>query len=160
RSYDTTTGREQFAVRYPSPFAYGASYSPDGKWIVASAPKEIFDPECELRRWDAVTGAEDLRARGVVGDRMPLAGPDAVPAGWAGGLWDGKAVRPIRTGQALLLAVSHDGARLAVVKDGAVELIDTHSGEPLPKAGGPPIPLGGVSWVEAARAGRVAFSTD
>src|SRR5262249_38137776 len=58
-SYDTTTGREQFAVRYPAAITYGASYSPDGKWIVAVAQEKPNLLGGELLRWDATTGAED-----------------------------------------------------------------------------------------------------
>ena len=158
RSFDTTTGREQFAIRYPAPFSHGASYSPDGKWIVAAAPKEILDDTGELYRWDAATGAEDRRARGIISDRTPLAGPDALPAVWGGRLWDGKAVRPIGTGSAVL-AVSHDGTLLAVEKDGAVELIDTRTGQPLSKADDPRILLGSSPKEHmAARTERVVFS--
>jgi serine/threonine protein kinase/WD40 repeat protein len=167
-SYDTTTGREQFAVRYPAGVTYGASYSADGKWIVAAAKGNLV--EGELRRWDAATGAEDRRARGVVSDLMPLAGPDALPAVWQGRrgppslqLWDGKAVKAInqpRASQSNVLALNRDGTLLAVSKDGAVELIDTRTGQPLSKAGDPPIPPGNSGRGAPARAAPVAFSTD
>jgi eukaryotic-like serine/threonine-protein kinase len=159
RSFDTTTGREQFAVQYPGPFTYGVSYSPDGKWIVAASPKGIRDHTCALHRWDATNGTEDRGAHEINSDQEPLAGPDTLPAVWRGHLWNGKAVTPISTGSAVL-AVSPDGSLLAIEKDGAVELIDTRTGQPLSKAGDPRIPPGSGSGRWVTGAASVAFSAD
>src|SRR5262249_21147006 len=120
RSFDTTTGQEQFAIPYQPdkiiPYradrTSGPSYSPDGKSIVAAE-------QGGLRRWDAPTGAEDPRARGVAGHSVPLAGPDALPAVWTQlgfplgyRLWDGKEIKVIKQpweGPPGIHAISPDG---------------------------------------------------
>jgi WD40 repeat protein len=160
QSYDTTTGRDQFTVRYKGEATGGASYSQDGKWIVAT---DYTDPEYgKLRRWNAATGQEDHRARSIGRVGMPLAGPDSLPAVWLGGLWDGKAgkARAAPWGDAFVLALSYDGKLLALDKGAGVVVVEPHTGKPPPNADGPPIPLRKIKGLTDPRTTPAAFSVD
>ena len=87
KMFDTTTGRVVQAFRLPTDFAYATSFSPDGKWVVADVlekPVVGLVRGCTFRRWNAATGEEDLRARGITTSNSTLAGPDAFPAVFRG----------------------------------------------------------------------------
>jgi serine/threonine protein kinase/WD40 repeat protein len=180
RSFDTSTGREQFAIRYPSDWGYGAWYSPDGKWIVSTVqeklePRTIYD-KGNLRRWDAATGVEDVKARGIVAGIMPLGGPDAMPAIWhemptektpaTYKCWVGKEIKTIEQpwpGLSDVVALSPDGILLAVSRPADnnkvfLEMIDTRTGKLQAQHGAPTITLRGFEL--SPRDAAIAFTAD
>jgi WD40 repeat protein len=133
--------------------------------------------QADLRRWDAMTGAEDRRAWGVESFEHVLAGPDAMPAVWgpvntdATGcsyrVWDGTAVKTVKLAwpdRSRPLAFSPDGTVLAVSREKdkkwVVALVDARSGQPLSKGEGPVSPLGDGEFDAGQHGAAVAFSSD
>jgi WD40 repeat protein len=174
KSFDTSTGREVLALRMPTNSMFDASFSTDGKWIVASVlekPVVGLVTDLDLRRWNAVTGTEDLRLRGIKSAGLPLSGPEGLPLlcrepGGQGvqlgspekpfefSLWDGQAVKTVSTplnGVNNRLALSPDGGVLAVrAWGGEVKLLDVRTCKVLLDTNAKVIP-----WYA-----QVAFSSD
>jgi serine/threonine protein kinase/WD40 repeat protein len=182
KSFDTSTGQAVLALKMPTGNVREPSFSTDGKWIVAGMLDKpvvgIAIGPMGLRRWDAVTGAEDQGLRGVTLGGRPLSGPDGLPVlclapampGGPGavafprpptplrfGLWDGQTVRTVSTpplDEPQVQALSPDGKVLAVSewKSGAVKLLDVRTGKLLQDSAGK---IGQAPW-----GGLVAFSSD
>ncbi len=156
KSFDTSTGRAVLALKMPTSDVREPSFSTDGKWIVAGVQEKpvigLTMEALSLRRWDAVTGAEDLRFRGVKLGGWPLSGPDGLPVlcraprggsfhAFGGpakpqqfGVWDGQTVKTVATpplnGPPDFRALSPDGKVLAVsVFNGEVKLLDVRTGK-------------------------------
>ncbi len=180
KSFDTSTGRVALSIPLPPKSAIRPAYSPDSKWIVATIHDQsgpvMNIGTADVRRWDAASGAEAPRVRGVTTLSGVMAGPDALPAVWAQRtkddkgpvyrIWDGATVKVINLPEGRWgneLAISADGAVLAmaVEKDGkgAVELVEARTGRPLAGPGDPIIPLTGLFWTSPP-AGCIAFSRD
>ena len=73
RSYDTTTGREQFAIPYRTDSTPSAMYSPDGKWLVAV----VHEKNERLGRGQAPPLGRRHRGRGSPGAGSTRLGPGA-----------------------------------------------------------------------------------
>jgi WD40 repeat protein len=182
KMFDTATGRVVHAFRMPTDFGYATSFSPDGKWVVADVlenPVVGVASKCAVRRWSAENGEEDRRARGIETASSAFAGPEAIPAVFpavnSGGgdwsfeyrVWDGTAVRTVRPtlkGLGFILALSPDGAVIALSRDGGdqngcVELLDTRTGRSLSAEGEPVIPLP-AGAIGPPNAFPLAFSPD
>ena len=180
RSFDTATGREVLALPVPPQSAVRVGWSGDGKWVVATVHDQSgLVPQigtADVRRWDAVTGAEAPPLRGVatVGGVLPGGGP--VAAAWAQRTkddpgpayryWDGTAVKrvglpPAEWDEVAVLAISPDGSVLAATGrkgKAVVELLETRTGKSLARAGDPDIPLGRA--MHELDAGAVELSPD
>jgi WD40 repeat protein len=180
KSFDTSSGRAVFALKMPTDTAFNPAFSTDGKWIVAAVllkPVVGVATEMDLRRWDAVTGAEDPRFRGAKSEGLPVSGPDGLPVLCRSpnvhgfriyppggdeipsefGLWDGQTVRNISTpplpGIPDVLALSPDGKVLVVsVFHGQMKLLDVRTGKLLLNLAAK------VPWRPLE--GAVAFSAD
>jgi serine/threonine protein kinase/WD40 repeat protein len=125
KSFDTTTGREMFAIREPQGVLF-LMYSADGKRIVASVrpfTKVIDLSSFRLQMWDALTGEENVGVRGLVAGSLANAGPAERPLiFWQQGAlkyWDGNTVKPFPGFERLrhlanhILAMSPDGRAIA-----------------------------------------------
>jgi serine/threonine protein kinase/WD40 repeat protein len=79
KAFDTTTGKEVFAIHIPGNWGRMPSFSPDGKRMVLEMPGDEKTPppqKFSLRMWDTQTGAELQTIRGLKSVQRPAAGAE------------------------------------------------------------------------------------